>query len=235
MGGLYARAKQLLLPMPITKDQPTSPTPLDLEVTRLIQDGKIRQNTKDIAYFIAREGVISGCRWGDYYQQRRCEAAPVRAKQRARAARQARSFANHLDLLPRLVHIASGFEPSAPPEHQLSPVALNRLLAAAADLRKDLNSLANACAQTPTSLTGRVGDPWLHGFIFGMGYAWREIATLKVSADSERFKSFLQAGLASVMPKVERNWTSVVKTAIDRFHMGQEQWLLPGDDLRAFW
>src|SRR3954469_10874400 len=79
---LYQKSRALLeLSAPPDKRQ-SPPAPIDDAVSELIRAGKIRPESQEVAYGLAREIVVSACKWGDYYEAARRRRFPKRDKTR---------------------------------------------------------------------------------------------------------------------------------------------------------
>jgi hypothetical protein len=166
-------------------------------------------------------------RWATYYQ-RKAKGAPKVATKRKEFGRAASSEAARLrELISESRRIV---DRRAPADHPLSKAFLATLAEDAIELAKRIDQIAEACNEPAPGIQGRPSDTWLLGFIWGMAVGWLELTTAKI-APRAHFPRLLQAALARIEPDCAPDWEPLVKTAIKRFALDQQQWLRPGDDL----
>src|SRR4051794_12174892 len=73
---LYQKSRALLALSAPPHQRQSPPAPIDGAVSELIRAGKIRPESQEVAYGLAREIVASACKWGDYYEAARRRRFP---------------------------------------------------------------------------------------------------------------------------------------------------------------
>src|SRR3954451_6072965 len=73
---LYQKSRVLLELSAPPDQRQNPPAPIDDAVSELIRAGKVRPESHEVAYGLAREIVVSACRWGDNYEAARRRRFP---------------------------------------------------------------------------------------------------------------------------------------------------------------
>ena len=224
---------QKVLPLSSVTEGASAETPLDREIASLLQDGKIREELKEFAHLHARTAVYSGVRQAEYYSRRVRSAS--RLNRRKKLADKLRMDVIRLDQLALVGGEPTLAEPLAQYPHGLSSLSFTAFWHKVTTARKHLELIIKAIEDNPLpEKRGRQGDTWLHGYIYELGRAWCELTGLRASSESAGFMAFLQSSLDSITPTREIVSSSVVRTAVHRFGMDQDdlsKWLQPGTDL----
>jgi hypothetical protein len=201
--------------------------PVEEEIRNLDHKSKLKLGIGEARAMVERT-IGDAQRWATYYQ-RKAKGAPKVATKRKEFGRAASSEAARLRELvsqepPRMV------DRRAPADHPLSKASLATLAEDAIKLAERIEQVAKACNEPAPGIRGRPSDAWLLGFIWGMAVGWLELTTAKI-APRAHFPRLLQAALARIEPDCAPDLEPLVKTAIKRFALDQQQWLRPGDDL----
>ena len=207
--------------------------PIDHVVRDFVRDGTIVERLDSDVFLTARQAVIDGCMWGDYYARFKLLAQPtlrgqakmIQEDAAAAIGLLAEFISEHGTSIDQVQRESSG--------NDLKAGHVIRALSAARDALTDLS--LDAVAVTSRSTGGAPGKPWRVGFVWGIGLGWRDLTGRRASPSSRDFMRFLEEGHRSIATGDQASsddWTSAVRTATSRFQVGDEAaWLKrPGDE-----
>ena len=219
-----ADAAKIVGKIPINKIRP------ELVVVR--EDGNKDLND---SFELVRQTLSDAARWADDYQSQQRNRRAI-AKQRKTLARTIKRDIEKLrKTVNRIVDSTPALEEAhAPINHPLQPAEIKRTeQSVRADISR-LERLREECRKSIPGIEGRPGDAWLLGYVCKMAEGWKKLTTLSITPRG-RFSRFLEEGLKLLRPSREAPaWESLIKTAIRRFRLKDDEPLQPGDDLARF-